>query len=128
MSIDTIVFIGVTPIHTPCDRTRAPCPTNNREGGGVWSNGVVGPFFFEGNVTSDNDLQMLEDSIIAELEKHSNFQTMLWQQEGAPPHDGRAVREYLDNTFTEWMGRRGTIEWPARSPDLTPCAISHDGE
>lgn len=96
MSVDTIVFIGVTPIHTPCDRTRAPCPTNNHEGGGVWSNGVVGPFFFEGNVTSDNDLQMLEDSIIAELEKHSNFQTMLWQQEGAPPHDGRAVREYLD--------------------------------
>ena len=20
-----------------------------------------------------------------------------------------------------WIGRRGAIEWPARSPDLTPC-------
>ena len=122
------VFVGVTPIHTPCDRTRAPCPTNNREGGGVWSNGVVGPFFFEGNVTSDNDLQMLEDSIIAELEKHSNFQTMIWQQEGAPPHDGRAVREYLDiiRLPNGWVvgepsnGQRGLL--------ILLRAISHYGE
>lgn len=26
--------------------------------GGIWSNGVVGPFFFEGNVTSESYLQM----------------------------------------------------------------------
>jgi hypothetical protein len=31
------------------------------------------------------------------------------------------VREYLDDAFeNRWIGRRGTIEWPARSPGLTP--------
>lgn len=46
----------------------------------------------------------------------------LWfQQDGAPPHYSVAVRNYLNNTFPErWIGRRGTIEWPPRSPDLTP--------
>ena len=35
--------------------------------GGIWSNGVVGPFFFEDNVTSESYLQMLEDNIIPRL-------------------------------------------------------------
>ena len=40
----------------------------------------------------------------------------------AAPHFALAVRDWLDTTFPEcWMGRRGPHEWPARSPDLTPC-------
>ncbi len=66
---------------------------------------------------------MLKNNIIPELEEHSNFQTMVWQQDGAPPH-GQVVREYLDNTFTQWIGRRRTVEWPPRSPHLTPCDFS----
>ncbi len=92
--------------------------------GGIWSNGVVGPYFFEGNVTSESYLQMLKNNIIPELEEHSNFQTMIWQQDGAPAHYGQVVRNYLDDTFSQWIGRRGTIEWPPRSPDLTPCDFS----
>jgi hypothetical protein len=30
------------------------------------------------------------------------------------------VRNFLNNTFGEWIGRRRTVEWPPRSPDLTP--------
>ena len=31
------------------------------------------------------------------------------------------MREWLDNTFPGmWIGRRGPVEWPPRSPDLTP--------
>ncbi|CAF3181292.1 unnamed protein product [Rotaria sp. Silwood2] len=92
--------------------------------GGIWSNGVVGPYFFEGNVTSQKYFQMLKDNIIPQLEEHSSFQTMIWQQDGAPPHYGQIVRDYLDDTFLHWIGRRGTIEWPPRSPDLTPCDFS----
>ncbi|CAF1374950.1 unnamed protein product [Rotaria sordida] len=92
--------------------------------GGIGSNGVVGPYFFEGNVTSEKYLQMLEDNMIPQLEKHSSFETMIWQQNGTPPHYGLVVQEYLDNTFLRWIGRRGTIEWPPRSPDLTPCDFS----
>ncbi|CAF3931381.1 unnamed protein product [Rotaria sp. Silwood1] len=92
--------------------------------GGIWSNGVIGPFFFEGNVTSEKYLQMLKNNIIPQLREHSAFQTMIWQQDGAPPHYGQIVRDYLDDTFLQWIGRRGTVEWPPRSPDLTPCDFS----
>ena len=92
--------------------------------GGIWSNGVVGPFFFDDNVTSKSYLQMLKDSIIPELQQESSFETMIWQQDGAPPHYGQIVRDYLDETFVQWIGRRGTTEWPPRSPDLTPCDFS----
>jgi hypothetical protein len=31
------------------------------------------------------------------------------------------VREFLDQLFPgHWTGRRGPVEWSARSPDLTP--------
>ena len=31
------------------------------------------------------------------------------------------VRHYLnENLSNRWIGRRGSIEWPARPPDLTP--------
>jgi len=62
--------------------------------------------------------------IIPQLQEHSAFQTMIWQQDGAPPHYGQIVRDYLDDTFLQWIGRRGTVEWPPRSPDLTPCDFS----
>ncbi|KAJ9579241.1 hypothetical protein L9F63_024657 [Diploptera punctata] len=42
--------------------------------------------------------------------------------DGAPPHYAIAVREILDDHLqNRWVGRRGSIEWPARSPDLTAC-------
>ncbi|KAJ8939870.1 hypothetical protein NQ318_010421, partial [Aromia moschata] len=47
--------------------------------------------------------------------------TLWFQQDGAPPHYARSVREYLDVIFPQrLLGRRGPIEGPAISPDLTP--------
>ncbi|XP_075710450.1 uncharacterized protein LOC142743511 isoform X2 [Rhinoderma darwinii] len=44
-----------------------------------------------------------------------------FQQDGAPPHYGCQVRAFLDEQFPgKWIGRRGPVEWPPRSPDLTP--------
>lgn len=40
--------------------------------------------------------------------------------DGAPAHFARNVREHVDENYTPWIGRGGTIAWPARSPDLTP--------
>jgi hypothetical protein len=46
---------------------------------------------------------------------------ILFQQDGAPPHFVNIVRDFLDVTFpNQWIGRRGLVEWPPRSPDLTP--------
>ena len=48
----------------------------------------------------------------------------IWMQDGAPPHCGRIVRDFLDDTFEMGIGRRGTTEWPPRPPDLSPCDYS----
>ena len=37
------------------------------------------------------------------------------------PHYGIQVRRFLDQQFPDaWIGRRGPVEWPPRSPDLSP--------
>lgn len=70
---------------------------------------------------------MLEDVIVPQFQANRAYRTMIWQQDVAPPHYGKAVRDFLDDTFAQWIGRRGTIEWPPRSPDLTPCDFSLRG-
>lgn len=92
---------------------------------GVWSEGIVGPFFFDGTVTGLSYLQILTDPIFPVLMDHPKLSRMIWQQDGAPAHFHSEVRTLLDKTFPgRWMGRRGSIEWPPRSPDLTPMDFS----
>jgi len=44
-----------------------------------------------------------------------------FQQDGAPPHHAVTVRKFLDEQLpNRWIGRRGPVEWPPRSPDITP--------
>ena len=46
---------------------------------------------------------------------------ILFQQDGAPAHYGREVVNDLNHEFPgRWIDRRGSIEWPPRSPDLNP--------
>jgi hypothetical protein len=48
-------------------------------------------------------------------------QRMWFMHGGAPPHFLRIVRQHLNQTFGEqWIGRGGSVNWPARSPDLNP--------
>jgi hypothetical protein len=48
-------------------------------------------------------------------------QAIWFQQDGMSPHFGINVRQYLEATFPgRWIGRRGAIEWPSRSPGLIP--------
>ena len=52
---------------------------------------------------------------------HSMCVQTWFQHDGAPPHFTRAVRGYLDRRFGQtWLDRGDPIDWPARSPDLTP--------
>ena len=84
---------------------------------GITPSGIIGPYFFEGNVTGTSYLSMLEEYVWPQV-KHKG---MYFQQDGAPAHYSLKVREWLDKKFpNRWIGRRGPIEWPARSPDLTP--------
>ena len=46
---------------------------------------------------------------------------VIFQQDGAPPHWGLEVRQFLNDTFPErWIGRDGPIPWSPRSPNITP--------
>ena len=50
---------------------------------------------------------------------------MYFQHDGAPPHNTRHVREYLNESFpNRWLGRGGPVAWAPRSPDLTPLDYS----
>lgn len=43
-------------------------------------------------------------------------------QAGSPPHYSVIVSDYLNEIFPgKWIGHRGPIEWPPRSPDLSSC-------
>ncbi|UYV75878.1 hypothetical protein LAZ67_13001645 [Cordylochernes scorpioides] len=97
----------------------------NLPGVNVWcglsSRGLIGPFRFEGTVTGINYLTMLADSIFPAIRALYGNDDFYFQLDGAPPHYHRDVRAYLDKNLSgQWIGRRGPIEFPARSPDLTP--------
>lgn len=90
---------------------------------GVLNNVLIGPFFIDGNLTAAKYEDMLRNQILPAIIAivGENFERTWFQQDGAPPHFGRNVRNYLNTIFANrWIGRRGTIEWPPRSPDLTP--------
>jgi transposase len=90
---------------------------------GIWEDQLIGPYFFDGNVTGETYLHMLSTFLLdymcnVPLAKRLN---MFFQQDGAPPHYALIVRDFLNEHFpNKWIGRRGPVEWPPRSPDLTP--------
>ncbi|XP_025264144.1 uncharacterized protein LOC112637804 [Camponotus floridanus] len=90
---------------------------------GILNDQIIGPFLIEGNLNSEQYEDMLRNEIVPRIMEITgqNFEHTYFQQDGAPPHYGRNVRNYLDVVFNDrWIGRRGYIEWPARSPDLSP--------
>lgn len=96
---------------------------------GIAGDHIIGPFFIDGNLNGDNYLALLQNNVVPTLTNlypdPANPQVpanMIWfQQDGAPPHYQINVRQYLNEIFpNRWIGRRGSMEWPARSPDLTP--------
>lgn len=94
---------------------------------GILRGHVIGPFFLDDTLNAERYLSLLQNHILPAVEalfpgEDGGFnQDIIFQQDGAPPHFGVQVRNYLNFRFPgKWIGRRGPIEWPARSPDLTP--------
>ena len=54
----------------------------------------------------------------------SRFKKVIWQQDGAKPHQARMVMEWLDSIFGDQMlaikSIRGDM-WAPYSPDMNPC-------
>lgn len=109
-------------ILTGCD-LRKQYPQRLNVWAGFCERGIVGPFFINGNLNAAIYQELLQNEVISALENmfDGNIENIWFQQDGAGPHYAIAVRQFLDNTFpNRWIGRRGQIEWPARSPDLSP--------
>lgn len=88
---------------------------------GLSSSGVLGPYFFDDPMDCAGYLTMLHRDVLPAMQAVPNFNELLFQHDGAPPHYAPAVRNFLDTTFPgRWIGRRGCIDWPPRSPDLNP--------
>ena len=95
--------------------------SNSKQGVMVWcgmtSAGLIGPYFFGDSVTSASYLQMLSEFIWPLIMRRGLY----FQQDGAAPHYANDVRDWLNAKLPDrWIGRKGPIEWPPRSPDLTP--------
>lgn len=97
----------------------------NLPGVNVWCGlsyrGLIGPFFFDGTVTGEVYLQKLQTSILPAIRDLYGDGRFYFQQDGAPAHYHNRVRAYLDENLPgRWIGHRGAVEYPPRSPDLTP--------
>lgn len=93
----------------------------------VWAaisqSGIYGPFFFDTSVNKDRYLKMLQEEFWPAVQSDRRGRSIIFMQDGAPPHWGLPVREWLNKKMpNRWMGRGSpNMPWPPRSPDLTPC-------
>ena len=70
---------------------------------------IIGPFFFaEKSITVQICLDFLTDYVSPQLEQYQPL--VIFQQDGAPPHWGLAVRQFFNDTFPgRWIGLNGPI-------------------
>ena len=83
---------------------------------------LIGPFLFEGDtVNGPKYLTMLQEFFIPEVRKMKKMRSILFQQDGTPPHFAADVRRFLDKAFPgRWIARGSPIRWTPRLSDLTP--------
>lgn len=90
---------------------------------GILHNRIIGLYFSNTPLSGRIYLQFLQEVLpnLLHLVNDNDRQSMWLQQDGAPPHYHREVREFLDNNYPQkWIGRGGFVQWPPRSCDLTP--------
>lgn len=93
---------------------------------GFWVGGVIGPYFFQNDggeaitVNGDRYRTMITDFFWPRL-NNMNMNDMWFQQDGATCHTADATMNILRERFEGMViSRRGDVNWPPRSCDLTP--------
>lgn len=89
---------------------------------GIIGTHILGPVFLQ-RLTGDSYLLFLRQTLPTLLEDVPlvNLREVFYQHDGAPAHFTWTVRQHLDAEYPQcWVGRGGPIQWPPRSPDLTP--------
>lgn len=92
---------------------------------GMLRDKIIGPIIFDGNLNGERYLNLIQNDVENYLEDIplGHYNNLIWQQDGAPPHNPMPITEYLQNRYNFWIGRFGTLRWPANSPDLSPLDI-----
>lgn len=58
--------------------------------------------------------------VVLQLRTTATFAELFFRQDREPHHYALAIRDYINQTFPlRLLGRRGNIEWPPHSPDVT---------
>lgn len=87
---------------------------------------IIGPHFLPNIMNGAAFVNFLNNDLVPLLhEANVDLAQIYFQQDGAPPHYYREARRSVNHLFgNHWVGRLGredeAIQWPARSPDLTP--------
>lgn len=90
---------------------------------GIYRNRILGPIIYEGNLNAVRYKELIEPYVLDIVDNTPLIimRDLWWQQDGAPPHNGRNVTRFLNEQFpNQWIGNQGVVLWPARSPDLSP--------
>lgn len=101
---------------------------------GIIDDHLIGPVrLLPNKLTAETYLHFLQETLPELLEDLpiALRRDMWYMHDGAPPHFGRIVRDYLNEQFpNKWIGRGhdAPVPWPARSPDLNPCDFSLWGQ
>ncbi|GFV37059.1 uncharacterized protein TNCV_2382061 [Trichonephila clavipes] len=93
---------------------------------------ILGPSFFEETtlngpvtctVTARRYKNMLENFVASQMLQHQCLDSITFIQDGAPPHIGLYMQQFLWQHFTNdrVISRAFPIAWPPRSSDLNPC-------
>ena len=105
---------------------------NNREKVMVWAglignNTIIGPYVFNQNVNGRTYLDMINQFVVPQLtrqfgqRRNGSIPRLWWMQDGAPAHRSRVVSDRLQDLFpNRVVSLNNAVEWPPRSPDLTP--------
>ena len=105
---------------------------------GIVNDQIIGPYFFDENVTGQSYLNLLKNQMMPEIKntvpQHRTGSYKRWfvrknlifQQDGAGPHFSLKVRKWLNENWDgKWIGRhherdKARYFWPSKSPDLAP--------
>jgi hypothetical protein len=86
---------------------------------GLSSYGVIDPFFFNSIVTDASCVQMLRDQFQPVIADWPDISDFWFQHDSSSVHYSQIACDYLEEMFPDrWIGRRGAVEWPPRSPEL----------
>lgn len=79
---------------------------------GIIGDKILGPYFIQGHLTGGTYLEMLRSVITDFVEDVpiAYLRDFYYQQDSAPPHYARDVREYLNSEYgNRWIGRGGPV-------------------